>query len=148
MPGFRPSLVLKSFTNLRQAQRAFRVQPPKPPETLTVPALCELGPFSFRSRRAAVRAWQATYSPGSNETRILRRRAYLSRMRQTAFEPCIPTRGTTVPTGNDWIHEIKHDGYRLIVQRDGQRVRLFTRNGHDWSGRFPLITEGRVAQPE
>jgi ATP-dependent DNA ligase len=34
-------------------------------------------------------------------------------------------------------HEIKHDGYRLIVQRDGKRVRLFTCNDHDWSGRFP-----------
>ena len=65
-------------------------------------------------------------------------------MRKSAFEPCIPTRGTTVPAGNDWIHEIKHDGYRLIVQRDGQRVRLFTRNGHDWSGRFPLITEAAL----
>ena len=65
-------------------------------------------------------------------------------MRKTAFEPCIPTRGTTVATGNDWIHEIKHDGYRLIVQRDGQRVRLFTRNGHDWRDRFPLITEGAL----
>ena len=41
-------------------------------------------------------------------------------------------------------HEIKHDGYRLIVQRDGKRVRLFTRNGHDWSGRFPLITEAAL----
>ena len=65
-------------------------------------------------------------------------------MRKSAFEPCIPTRGTTVPAGNDWIHEIKHDGYRLIVQRDGQRVRLFTRNGHDWSGRYPLITEAAL----
>jgi bifunctional non-homologous end joining protein LigD len=54
-------------------------------------------------------------------------------MRNTAFEPCIPTRGTKVPSGPDWIHEIKHDGYRLIVQREGKRVRLFTRNGHDWS---------------
>ena len=43
--------------------------------------------------------------------------------------------------GPDWLHEIKHDGYRLIVQREGKRVRLWTRNGHDWSGRFPLITE-------
>jgi ATP-dependent DNA ligase len=42
------------------------------------------------------------------------------------FEPCIPTRGKKVPTGPDWIHEIKHDGYRLIVQREGKRVRLFT----------------------
>jgi hypothetical protein len=37
---------------------------------------------------------------------------------------CIPTRGTKVPIGPDWIHEIKHDGYRMIVQRDGKRVRL------------------------
>jgi ATP-dependent DNA ligase len=59
---------------------------------------------------------------------------------RSPFEPCIPTRGTKVPEGAEWIHEIKHDGYRLIVQRDGKMVRLFTRNGHDWSGRFPLIT--------
>ena len=61
-------------------------------------------------------------------------------MRKTAFLPCIPTRGTKVPAHPDWLHEVKHDGYRLIVQRDGKRVRLWTRNGYDWSGRFPLIT--------
>ena len=65
-------------------------------------------------------------------------------MRNSAFQPCIPSRGTAVPTGNDWLHKIKHDGYRLIVQKDSQRVRLFTRNGHDWSGRFPLITEAAL----
>ncbi len=43
-----------------------------------------------------------------------------------------------------WIHEIKHDGYRLIVQRDGKRVPLWTSNGHDWSDRFPLITEAAL----
>ena len=64
------------------------------------------------------------------------------------FRPCIPTRGTKVPDRPEWIHEIKHDGYRLIVQRDGKRVRLFTRNGHDWSGRFPLIVEAALRQPE
>jgi bifunctional non-homologous end joining protein LigD len=36
---------------------------------------------------------------------------------------------SSVPAGKDWLHEIKHDGYRLIVLRDGKRVRLFTRNG-------------------
>jgi bifunctional non-homologous end joining protein LigD len=40
-----------------------------------------------------------------------------------------------VPAGPEWLHEIKYDGYRLIVARDGARVRLFTRNGHDWSNR-------------
>ena len=143
MPGFRPSLVLKASQTCGRLSEPSGFSP-QPPERLTVPALRGWDRFPFRSRRAAVRAWQATYSPGSNETRILRRWAYLSRMRKSAFEPCIPTRGTTVPTGNDWIHEIKHDGYRLIVQRDGQRVRLFTRNGHDWSGRFPLITEAAL----
>jgi ATP-dependent DNA ligase len=61
-------------------------------------------------------------------------------MRST-FEPCIPTRATKVPTGPDWLHEIKHDGYRMIVQREGSRVRLFTRRGFDWSDRYPLIVE-------
>jgi ATP-dependent DNA ligase len=64
------------------------------------------------------------------------------------FEPCIPTRGTKVPAGPDWIHEIKHDGYRLIVQRDGKkRVRLFTRNGHDWTERYPLIVKAALKNP-
>ena len=45
-------------------------------------------------------------------------------MPKSAFEPCIPTRGTKVPDRPEWIHEIKHDGYRLIVQRDGKSVRL------------------------
>ena len=61
--------------------------------------------------------------------------------RQHLFLPCIPSRATSVPTGPDWLHEIKHDGYRLIVARDNARVRLFTRRGFDWSGRFPLIVE-------
>ena len=39
----------------------------------------------------------------------------------------------------DWVHEIKHDGYRLQVRRDGDTVRLFTRRGYDWSGRYPAI---------
>jgi bifunctional non-homologous end joining protein LigD len=65
-------------------------------------------------------------------------------MIKSPFEPCIPTRGTKVPAGPDWLHEIKHDGYRLIVHRDGKRVRLFTRNGHDWSSRYPLIVEAAL----
>jgi bifunctional non-homologous end joining protein LigD len=65
-------------------------------------------------------------------------------MRQYIYQPCIPARGTKVPTGPDWIHEIKHDGYRLIVQREGQRVRLLTRNGHDWTDRYPLIAEAAL----
>jgi ATP-dependent DNA ligase len=61
-----------------------------------------------------------------------------------AFEFCIPTRGTKVPDRPDWLHEIKYDGYRLRVERDGKRVRLITRNGHDWSARYPWIVESAL----
>jgi ATP-dependent DNA ligase len=47
-------------------------------------------------------------------------------MRKPAFDPCISTRGTKVPDRPEWLHEIKHDGYRLIVQREGKTVRLWT----------------------
>jgi bifunctional non-homologous end joining protein LigD len=49
-----------------------------------------------------------------------------------------------VPAGPDWLHEIKYDGYRLIVEREGKRVRLFTRNGHDRTHRYPLIVEAAL----
>jgi bifunctional non-homologous end joining protein LigD len=66
-------------------------------------------------------------------------------MPKRQFEPCLPTRGTNVPVGPDWLHEIKYDGYRLIVQKlDRKRVRLFTRNGRDWTNRYPLIVEAAL----
>jgi bifunctional non-homologous end joining protein LigD len=60
-------------------------------------------------------------------------------MAKAPFQPCIPSRGTKVPYHPGWIHEVKQDGFRLIVQRYGDRVRLFTRNGYDWTSRYPLI---------
>src|ERR1700719_350638 len=43
------------------------------------------------------------------------------------------------PIGPAWVHEVKHDGYRLIVRREGETVRLYTRNGFAWTDRFPAI---------
>jgi bifunctional non-homologous end joining protein LigD len=54
-------------------------------------------------------------------------------------EPCIPTLAAKPPAGPGWVHEIKHDGYRLIVRRDGNEVHLFTRRGYDWTDRYPAI---------
>jgi bifunctional non-homologous end joining protein LigD len=65
-------------------------------------------------------------------------------MPQRLFEPCIPTRSTIVPSGPDWIHEVEHDGCRLIVRKDQKRVRLFTHNGRDWTDRYPLIVEAAL----
>lgn len=60
------------------------------------------------------------------------------------FEFCLPTTGKTVPAGATWFHEIKYDGYRLRVEREGSDVRLITRGGHDWTGRFPWIAEAAL----
>jgi ATP-dependent DNA ligase len=55
--------------------------------------------------------------------------------------PCLPSARSKPPTGSTWVHEIKHDGYRLMARRDGKRIRLFTRHGYDGSKRYPLIAE-------
>jgi hypothetical protein len=49
--------------------------------------------------------------------------------------PCLPK----LPSGDLWLHEIKHDGFRVIARKDGDRVRLYSRPGNDMTRRFPLI---------
>jgi bifunctional non-homologous end joining protein LigD len=61
-----------------------------------------------------------------------------------AFEFCLPTTGTKVPAGAEWLHEIKYDGFRLRVERDGDRVRLITRGDYDWTKRYPWIVEAAL----
>jgi ATP-dependent DNA ligase len=58
---------------------------------------------------------------------------------RTAYELCLATAGKQVPSGPDWIHEVKHDGYRMLVIRENERVRLFSKNGTDWTMRYPWI---------
>ena len=65
----------------------------------------------------------------------------LSRSKRKRFiKPCLPSRAERPPAGPDWIHEIKHDGFRILARRDKKRVRLFTRNDYDFTDRFPQIT--------
>jgi len=52
-----------------------------------------------------------------------------------------------VPDGPRWAFEVKHDGYRFIARRDGDRVRVFSRNARDWTDRVPLIVEAMLALP-
>jgi bifunctional non-homologous end joining protein LigD len=57
------------------------------------------------------------------------------------IEPCLPSPADKPPSGANWIHEIKHDGYRLMARRDPVGIRLLTRRGNDWANRFPLVVE-------
>jgi hypothetical protein len=58
---------------------------------------------------------------------------------QRLHPACIPTRALKPPAVPGWVHEIKQDGYRVQVRRDGDAVRLFTRRGYGWSARYPAI---------
>jgi bifunctional non-homologous end joining protein LigD len=63
--------------------------------------------------------------------------------------PQLATLVDAPPAGSEWLHEIKFDGYRAIAAVAGDEVRIFTRNGHDWSGRFaPLIPALRSLRVE
>jgi bifunctional non-homologous end joining protein LigD len=63
------------------------------------------------------------------------------------IEPCLPTLAREVPGGPLWVHEIKHDGYRFICRREGERERIFSRHGRDWTERVPAIAEALLALP-
>jgi bifunctional non-homologous end joining protein LigD len=63
------------------------------------------------------------------------------------IEPCLPSPGAKPPTGAGWLYEIKHDGFRIMARRDGAGVQLITRNGNDFTQRFPLAVAAASALP-
>src|SRR5215207_3192312 len=75
----------------------------------------------------------------------------LARDRRTPpgfIEPCQPVLRDTAPSGPEWLHEIKHDGYRLIARKDGDRVRLWSRQGRPLTGKAVEVTSAvRKAAP-
>jgi bifunctional non-homologous end joining protein LigD len=55
--------------------------------------------------------------------------------------PCLSTSAKQPPCGEEWLHEIKHDGFRVIARKSSDRMKLYSRPGNDLTYRFPLITE-------
>ena len=136
------------------------------PRNLTAPpkrsVVCDLKIVKLREGKAkALRCSRASASRRSradaasraiNRLGFRRRQRYLGRMSSrprsrplAAFiEPCLPRHADKPPAGPDWIHEIKHDGFRIMARLDARGVRLLTRKGHDFADRFPLAA-GAVA---
>jgi bifunctional non-homologous end joining protein LigD len=63
------------------------------------------------------------------------------------IEPCQPVLSAIVPSGSDWIHELKHNGWRILARKDSDRVRLWSRNGRNWTDSFPGIVAALTALP-
>jgi ATP-dependent DNA ligase len=47
--------------------------------------------------------------------------------------PCLPSKTDKLPSGSQWLHEIKHDGFRIIARKKGSQVRLYSRPGNDFT---------------
>ena len=65
----------------------------------------------------------------------------------TFIEPCLPCVTLRPPSGDRWLHEIKHSGLRLQARRDGDHVRLFAERGEELTPRFPHIVEAVLQLP-
>jgi bifunctional non-homologous end joining protein LigD len=63
------------------------------------------------------------------------------------IEPCRPTLVATPPAGPGWLHEMKHDGYRLLARKQGERVTLWSRYGTDFTDKLPGILEAVRSLP-
>ena len=63
------------------------------------------------------------------------------------YEPCLPRLANEPPAGPGWIHEIKHDGFRILAELNAGGVKLITRKGFDLAQRFPLAAAAIAALP-
>jgi ATP-dependent DNA ligase len=72
----------------------------------------------------------------NNQSRVVPARGFIA--------PALPTDAARPPAGPLWVHEIKHDGYRLLVRKSAAQVRIYTRRGADWTKRFPLIVQAAM----
>jgi len=59
--------------------------------------------------------------------------------------PQLATLTDALPQGKDWLFEVKFDGYRALTAASGDRVRIYTRNGNDWTDRYPAIARAVAA---
>jgi len=61
--------------------------------------------------------------------------------------PCLASLGDKAPDSDDWLHEIKFDGYRIQARLDRGRVKLLTRKGLDWTRKFPTVADAIAKLP-
>jgi bifunctional non-homologous end joining protein LigD len=110
----------------------------------------------WKSHRAAARASSAKRSPPVS-TRTKRARGKKAATKKKApsdrdmppfIAPQLCTSLERPPSGNDWVHEIKFDGYRIQMRTEGRKVSLKTRKGLDWTTKFGAIATAAVALPD
>ncbi|PEQ14223.1 DNA ligase D [Novosphingobium sp. PC22D] len=101
--------------------------------------------FAAQMEKAAEHNADKARSGRKSAAKTPRRKAGASAKPPRFRSPQLATLVDAVPTGNDWIHEIKFDGYRALIAAAGDKVVVYTRNGHDWSDKFTPLVEAIAA---
>ena len=102
--------------------------------------MSELGHFRPSSAGFAIGPFRLAERADIPASGPLTKRDVVSRTHR--LHPAVSAhQGLGPPYGGHWLHEIKHDGFRVIARKDGGRVRLYSRPGNDLTGHFPLIVE-------
>jgi bifunctional non-homologous end joining protein LigD len=88
-------------------------------------------PAAARPARAARRVLSVADVPGARRTSLPK-----------FIKPQLATLVSKAPTGDQWLHEMKFDGYRILARLEHGKVRLLSRNGRDWTDHFPAVAAG------
>jgi ATP dependent DNA ligase domain len=138
----RRQLLLRARRERPRGRRAAKQR-----DELAAPdASCHLIPPAGRSAAPNDSTVRSGAPQGPEGLSVSAPEPYLARMLQRTLPagfiaPCLPTKTDKLPSSSQWLHEIKHDGFRIIARKDGDRVRLYSRPGNDMTRRFPLIVD-------
>jgi len=142
-----PWLLVKDRDEFARGEREFSVVDEMPDSV--VPLRAKAKPKLKPQSKAASKAGSKGSTPadggeGQDDARLPGEAAELP----PVLKPQLATLVDGVPShASDWLYEMKFDGYRLMVRIEGDDVRLYTRNGHDWSAKLPHLVEACRALP-
>ncbi|MGC3967737.1 MAG: DNA ligase D [Pirellulales bacterium] len=144
-------LLMKRSDDDARAGDGYRIQIRRPRSATTVRTLEEIRLAADRTwnkqdevRKESAEPQQTKTAKQKPRSRSLPKGA-TKRKPPRSFSPQLATLADEPPDGDDWLHEIKFDGYRILAFCDGRRVRLLTRNGNDWTKKFPRLAAAVAA---
>ncbi|WP_112662509.1 DNA ligase D [Microvirga flavescens] len=139
-----PWLLIKGDDEYARAENTPDILDEEPSSVATGLSLGEIA-AGTRPKQAQRKTRKAPRDPPASKKRHAR--SHAADPMPNTIEPCLATLVAKVPSGSGWLHEIKWDGYRLIAVLEDGRAKLLTRNGLDWTARFPGIAKAFADLP-
>ncbi|WP_437202889.1 DNA ligase D [Planctomicrobium sp. SH664] len=147
-------LLIKKKDDSARPKKEYNILEAEPDSVLTHRGLEEISQDSgrvWKSSRVRAKTGDTPPRPAPVKTKGTRNKGAVpfpgelkesvKRKQPQALRPQLATLVSSAPSGDDWLHEMKFDGYRLLAFLSGNKVQLITRNGNDWTNQFPSVRE-------